>query len=137
MSTKLFLNLPVQDLNRSVGFFERLGFSFDQNFTDESATCMIVGDGVFVMLLTEPFFGTFTRKSVADANSTTEVITCLGLESRQRVDELVDEAFAAGAGAANEVMDEGFMYLRSFQDLDGHIWEVAWMDPEQAAPGRG
>lgn len=135
MSTKLFLNLPVKDLNRSVGFFERLGFSFDPNFTDESATCMIVDDGVFVMLLTEPFFGTFTRKGVADANSTTEAITCLGLESRQRVDELVDAAFAAGAGTANEAMDEGFMYLRSFQDLDGHIWEVTWMDPEQMVPG--
>ncbi|MQA03995.1 MAG: glyoxalase/bleomycin resistance/extradiol dioxygenase family protein [Streptosporangiales bacterium] len=128
MPTKIFVNLPVKDLDKSVDFFTKLGYTFDQNFTDENATCMVVADDIYVMLLVEPFFQTFTKKPVADATSTTEVLLGLSADSRQQVDDLVDKALAAGAAEANEANDQGFMYGRSFADLDGHIWEVMWMD---------
>lgn len=128
MSTKIFVNLPVKDLNASIDFFTKVGFSFDANFTDENATCMIIGEDIFVMLLVESFFKTFTKKDVADATKTTEAIVALGVESRARVDELADAALAAGGTEANEANDQGFMYGRSFHDLDGHAWEVIYMD---------
>lgn len=129
MSTKIFVNLPVSDLARSQTFFNALGFSFNPQFTDENAACMVISEDIFAMLLTEPFFKNFTKKEIADATTTTEVIVALGVESRERVDELADAALAAGAQAANDPMDESFMYGRSFSDLDGHIWEITWMDP--------
>jgi predicted lactoylglutathione lyase len=129
MSRKIFVNLPVKDLAASMGFFTQLGFRFDQRFTDENAACLVISDDIYAMLLTEPFFRRFTRKEVADAKSSTEAILALGVDSRQQVDELVDRAFAAGAAQANETDDQGFMYGRSFQDLDGHLWEVLYMDP--------
>lgn len=129
MSMKIFVNLPVKDLDKSVAFFTELGFSFNQQFTDENASAMTVSDDISVMLLVEPFFQSFTTKKVADATTTTETITCLGVDSREQVDELADRALAAGGQPANDPMDEGFMYLRSFQDLDGHIWELTYMDP--------
>lgn len=128
MPTKIFVNLPVKDLDKSVQFFTKLGYSFDQNFTDENATCMVIGEDILVMLLVEPFFQTFTKKEIADATKTTEVLLALSADSREQVDELVDNAFAAGATEANDANDQGFMYGRSFADLDGHIWEVMWMD---------
>ncbi|MCZ7527855.1 MAG: VOC family protein [Acidimicrobiia bacterium] len=124
----LFVNLPVRDLDKSVDFFTRLGFAFDPRFTDENATCMILSDQAYVMLLVEDFFKTFTTKDVCDATTHTEAILALSAGGRAQVDELVDEALAAGASPANEPVDQGFMYGRSFQDLDGHLWEVMWMD---------
>lgn len=131
MSTRIFVNLPVKDLDKSVGFFTAMGFSFDQNFTDENATCMIIDDDIYAMLLVEPFFRSFTNKEIANTATSSEAITALGVDSKQQVDELVDKAFSAGAQPAGEVMDYGFMYGRSFLDLDGHHWEVIWMDQDQ------
>jgi uncharacterized protein len=128
-SRKIFVNLAVKDLSRSVEFFTQLGFSFDPRFTDEQATCMIVSDEAFVMLLVESRFKDFTKKELCDPATHTEAILALSAESREQVDELVHKALAAGGQPANEPMDHGFMYGSSFQDLDGHLWEVIWMDP--------
>jgi predicted lactoylglutathione lyase len=127
-SRKLFVNLGVKDLDRSVEFFARLGFAFDHRFTDESATCMILSDEAFVMLLVEDRFKDFTSKALCDAATHTEAILAVSAESREQVDALVDKALAAGGRPANEPMDHGFMYGRSFHDMDGHLWEVIWMD---------
>lgn len=132
MSTKIFVNLPVKDLGKSTDFFTELGFSFNPQFSDENAGCMVVSDDIYVMLLVEPFFQSFTKKEVVDSTKSTEAITCLGVDSRERVDEMVDKALAAGGQPSNDPMDEGFMYGRSFQDLDGHLWEVMYMDPAAA-----
>ena len=129
MSRMIFVNLPVQDLDASVDFFTKLGFTFNQQFTDENATCMVVSDQDCVMLLVRRFFGTFTTKDVADASSTTEVVLAVSAESREEVDTLVDQALALGGTPTADPQDEGFMYGRSFYDLDGHAWEVIWMDP--------
>ncbi len=128
-SRKIFVNLAVKDLDRAVDFFTRIGFSFDQRFTDEQATCMIVSDEAFVMLLVEGRFKDFTTKEIADSTTHTEAILALSAESREDVDELVRKALAAGGRPANDPMDQGFMYGWSFQDPDGHLWEVFWMDP--------
>jgi predicted lactoylglutathione lyase len=125
----IFVNLPVQDLDASVDFFTKLGFTFNQQFTDENATCMVVSDQACVMLLVRRFFGTFTTKAVADASSATEVVLAVSAESREEVDTLVDQALALGGSPTTDPQDEGFMYGRSFYDLDGHAWEVIWMDP--------
>jgi predicted lactoylglutathione lyase len=129
MSRMIFVNLPVHDLSTSVDFFGSLGFEFNEQFTDDRATCMVVSDQACVMLLATPFFSTFTHKDVADAATTTEVILAVSAQSRQEVDTLVDRALALGGGVAEGPADEGFMYGRSFYDLDGHAWEVMWMDP--------
>lgn len=129
MAKQIYLNLPVKDLNRTVEFFTALGFSFNPDFTDENATCMIINDNAYVMLLVESFFKTFTSKSIADATNTTEAITAFSVDSRDAVDETVRKALAAGGTPSQEVQDYGFMYSHSFQDLDGHLWEVMWMDP--------
>jgi len=135
MSTKIFVNLPVKDLNKSVAFFTELGYKFDPQFTDENATCMIVGEDIFVMLLVEKFFKTFTKKEISDAKKSTEVILCLSAESREKVDEMVSKAVKAGGTAPNEKQDQGWMYGHGFQDLDGHLWEVMYMD--QSAMNQG
>lgn len=129
MATKIFVNLPVKDLNKSVTFFTKLGFSFNAQFTDENATCMVISEDIFVMLLVEPFFKNFTKKEIADARKTTESIICLSAESREEVDEMVSRALAAGGTAPNEKQDQGYMYGHGFEDIDGHLWEVMWMDP--------
>jgi predicted lactoylglutathione lyase len=129
MATKIFVNLPVKDLNKSIEFFTQLGFSFNQQFTDETATCMIVTDDIFVMLLTEEKFKTFTPNEICDARKSTEVLVCLSLESREKVDEMVRTAVAAGGATYNDPQDHGFMYAHGFQDLDGHIWELIYMEP--------
>ena len=129
MNRKMFVNLAVGDLDRSVEFFTKLGFEFDPRFTDESATCMIVGDEAFVMLLVESRFQDFTKKQLADPATQTEAILSVSAESRDAVDELADTALEAGGSPANDPMDHGFMYGRSFNDPDGHLWEVLWMDP--------
>lgn len=129
MSTKIFVNLPVKDLNRSVEFFTKLGYKFNPQFTDANAACMIVGEDNFVHMMVEPFFKTFTPKPIADAKSSTEVLVALSAESRADVDRIVETALAAGGGRYKEPDDRGFMYGWGFEDLDGHIWEYMWMDP--------
>ena len=130
MSTKIFVNLPVKDLKKSIDFFKSLGFTFNPQFTDERAACLVISEDIYFMLLLEKFFKTFMTKEIADTTKTAEVINALFLDSRQAVDELVDKALKAGAGKYREpdVMD--FMYSRSFSDLDGHLWEVGYMDPD-------
>lgn len=129
MATQIFVNLPVKNLNASIEFFTELGFQFNLQFTDENGTCMIVSDTIYVMLLVEPFFQTFTTKQIADASRSTEVIIALSADSRAAVDTLVDKALAAGGTPAKELQQHDFMYARNFQDLDGHQWEVMYMDP--------
>ena len=126
---KIFVNLAVEDLERSVEFFTKLGFRFDPRFTDEQATCMIVSDEAFVMLLVEDRFKDFTNKKLCDATTHTEAIFALSAESREEVDQLVHKALTAGGQPSREPTDHGFMYESSFQDPDGHMWEVIWMDP--------
>lgn len=129
MATQIFVNLPVKDLQRSVAFFTKLGYAFDPKFTDENATCMIVADNIFVMLLVEPFFQTFTKKALCDATRSTEAIVCLTADSRAKIDEMVAAAVAAGATTPMEAKDHGFMYQHGYQDLDGHLWELVYMEP--------
>ncbi|MDQ3731106.1 MAG: VOC family protein [Pseudomonadota bacterium] len=129
MATKIFVNLPVKDLNKSVEFLTQLGFKFNPQFTDETATCMIVADDIFVMLLTGDKFKTFTPKEICDATKCTEVLVCLSCDNRGQVDEMVRKAVAAGGTTYNEPQDHGFMYGHGFQDLDGHIWEIIYMEP--------
>ncbi len=129
MATKIFVNLPVKNLNRSIEFFTKLGYRFNQQFTDETATCMIVTDDIFVMLLTEAKFKTFTPNEICDAKKYTEVLVCLSLDSRAKVDEMVRKAVAIGGTTYNEPQDHGFMYGHGFQDLDCHIWELIYMEP--------
>ncbi|UGY94893.1 VOC family protein [Streptomyces gobiensis] len=133
MPKKIFVNLPVKDLDRSIAFFTELGFSFDSQFTDENASCLVISDDIYAMLLVEPYFRTFTKKDIADATTSTEAILCLGVDSRQEVDELADKALAAGGQPAMDSNDQGFMYGRSFQDPDGHHWEVMYMDIASAS----
>lgn len=129
MTRQLFVNLPVKDLAKTVEFFTALGFSFNPDFTDENASCMIVNDDAYVMLLVENYFKTFTSKAVADARSSSEAIMSFSLESREAVDALVRTALTSGGTPSEEAQDYGFMYTHSFQDPDGHLWEVFWMDP--------
>ena len=129
MASKIFVNLPVKNLDRSIEFFTKLGYKFNQQFTDETASCMIVSDDIFVMLLTEEKFKTFTPKEICDAKKSTEVLVCLSVESRPQVDEMVRKAVAAGGTTYNDPQDHGFMYAHGFQDLDGHIWELIYTEP--------
>jgi predicted lactoylglutathione lyase len=128
MSRKIFVNLPVKDLEASKKFYSALGFTIDEQFTDENASCVVVSEEINVMILTEPFFRGFMEKEIADSSRSAEVIVALSADSRGEVDELADRAAAAGAGPAKESGDQGFMYSRSFQDPDGHLWEIVWMD---------
>ncbi|GHA02874.1 VOC family protein [Streptomyces echinoruber] len=125
----IFVNLPVNDLEAAKKFFTDLGYSLDPRFSDENAASVVISDTIYVMLLTKPFYATFTKKEIADATTTSEVLLCLSAESREKVDELVEKAVAAGGTASDQVQDQGFMYGRAFDDLDGHTWEVVWMDP--------
>ena len=133
MATKIFVNLPVKDLKRSVDFFTKLGYTFNQQFTDENATCMIISEDIYVMLLVEKFFKTFTRKEITDASKSTESIICLSADSKEAVDEMIRKAVSAGATTPRDKQDHGFMYEHGYEDLDGHLWEIMWMDPAVAA----
>ncbi len=129
MTTVIYINLPVADLNRSVAFFTALGFSFESQFTSDEAACLIIdADHIYVMLLTPEFFARFTRKPVADAATSSEVILALSADSRQDVDALTEKALSHGGSVSNAPEDQGYMYSRSFQDPDGHLWEVLYMD---------
>jgi predicted lactoylglutathione lyase len=125
----IFVNLPVHDLKKSMEFFSALGFGFNPQFTDEKAACMIISDQAFVMLLVEEFFRTFTKRDACDTSKCTEALMALSCESRAEVDELLRRVIDAGGTPAMDPQDLGFMYNRSFYDLDGHHWEVLWMDP--------
>ncbi|PSR53450.1 glyoxalase/bleomycin resistance/extradiol dioxygenase family protein [Adhaeribacter arboris] len=135
MATQIFVNLPVKDLNKSIEFFKNLGYSFNPQFTDENATCLIISDTIYVMLLVEPFFKSFTKKAIPDTTQNAQVILALSAESREGVDDLVNKAIAAGATTPNDKQDQGFMYGWGFQDLDGHLWEVMYMDPSAVQQG--
>ena len=126
---KIFVNLPVKNLDRSMTFFKALGFGFNAQFTDETSASMVISDTIYATLVTHDKFKEFSSKPIADATKTTEVVTCLSAESREEVNKMADAALKAGAQKLLEPQDYGFMYLRSFQDLDGHIWESMWMDP--------
>jgi len=133
MATKIFVNLPVKDLPKSKDFFGKLGFSFNPQFTNDDGACLVIGENIFAMLLTEPFFKTFTKKDIADASKSTEAIIALDAQSRQQVDDMVNKAVAAGGSIYRDAEDHGWMYGQSFADLDGHQWEIIYMD-ERAMP---
>ena len=133
MATKIFVNLAVKDLQKSIEFFTHLGFTFNPQFTDESATCMIIGENIYAMLLVESRFKDFTKKELCDATKSTEVLIAIDADSRESVDELVRKAVEAGGSVYADKMDYGWMYGHSFADLDGHQWEVMYMD-EAAMP---
>ena len=129
MARKVFINLPVRNLMTSVDFFTKLGFSFDPHFTDEKASCMSVSEEVFVMLLVEDYYQNFTSKAIANTSTHNEVILAVSADSRAEVDEIVNTALSSGGHPSNEPMDQDSMYAWSFQDPDGHLWEVVYMDP--------
>ncbi len=129
MPQMIFVNLPVKDLDKSKAFFAALGFSFNPQFTDDTAACMVVSDTIFVMLLTHEKFKSFSPKPIADTSQALQVLLTLSRESREAVDTIVAAALAAGGTSTDEPQDHGFMYDHSFLDLDGHAWGVMWMDP--------
>jgi len=129
MATKIFVNLAVKDLDKAMAFFKAVGFSFNPQFTDKTAACMVISDDIYSMLLTQEKFRGFTKKAIADTSTANEVMTALGLESKAAVDRVTEAALKAGGTEPRPAMDYGFMYGRSFTDLDGHIWEPFWMDP--------
>lgn len=133
MATKLFVNLAVKDLKKTNYFFSKLGFLFNPQFSNEEATCMIINDDAYIMLLHESFFKNFTKNQISDAHKQTEVLTCISRESKQEVNEMVDKAVSLGGKEVRDPLDHGFMFARSFHDLDGHIWEIMWMDANAAA----
>jgi len=135
MATKIFVNLPVQDLKKSMEFFTKLDFTFNRQFTDETAACMVVSEDIYVMLLTHEKFKMFTPKTICDATKSTEVLVCLSCESREHVNDMVRKAVGGGGTTYNEPQDHGFMYGHGFQDLDGHIWELIYMEPSAVHQG--
>lgn len=128
-SRQIYLNVPVRDLKRSVEFFRKLGFEFNPKFSDDNATCMIIGTDAFAMLLSESFFKTFTKREICDTRTHTEALIAISCPTRADVDEMVETAIASGGAPAMPAQDHGFMYGWSFYDIDGHHWEVMWMDP--------
>lgn len=135
MATKIFVNLPVRNLKKSIEFFAKLGFTFNPQFTDETAACMIVGEDIFVMPLTHAKFKTFTPKEICDAKNSTEALVCLSSESREKVNDMVRKAVAGGGTTYNQPQDHEFMYGHGFQDLDGHMWEWIYMEPSAVRQG--
>lgn len=135
MLRQIFVNLPIKDMARSQAFFKALGLTFNQQFTNEQGACLEIADNIYAMLLVEPFFQGFTKLPISDAKKSTEVLIALSCDSRAEVDDMVAKAVAAGASTPNAPMDHGFMYQHGFADLDGHQWEVFWMD-EAAAPAQ-
>jgi predicted lactoylglutathione lyase len=132
-SRKVFVNLAVNDLKKSMDFFSKLGFTFNPKFTDENAACMILSSEGYVMLLREPFFKSFTKREPCDTSRQNEALIALSCENRAEVDDMVRTAIANGGKPAMDPQDHGFMYGSSFYDLDGHHWEVLWMDPASAS----
>ncbi len=135
MFRQIFVNLPIQDMARSQAFFKALGLSFNQRFTNEHGACLEIGENFYAILLVQPFFQGFTQKPISDAHQSTEVILALSVDSRAEVEDVIARAVAAGATTPNAPQDHGFMFQHGFADLDGHQWEVFWMD-EAAAPAQ-
>lgn len=136
MTKQIFVNLPVKDLKRSIDFFTQLGFSFNLQFTDEKAACLIINEGsIYAMLLTEPMFKNFTKKEIADATKTTEVLIAIDIETKEKVDELVKKAAEAGGSIYADAQDHGWMYQHGFADPDGHQWELLYMDMDKVPKG--
>ena len=135
MSSKIFVNLPVKNLKKSMDFFTKVGFKNNPQFTDDTAACMVISEEIYVMILTEAKFKTFTPKPIADATKSTEVLVALSRDSRADVDDIVRKAKSSGGATYAEPKDYGFMYQHGFQDPDGHIWEVLWMDPKAIQQG--
>ncbi|MDE1180186.1 VOC family protein [Paraburkholderia sp.] len=134
MHKQIYVNLAVDNLDRSTRFFGALGFTFNPQFTNDQATCMVIGDNIYAMLLVKPFFSTFTHKTLCDPAHSTETLLCLSCESRAEVDALVAKALEAGGTAPRVPQDHGFMYGHGFEDPDGHIWELVYMDPNAVIP---
>lgn len=130
-TTKIFVNLPVSDLDKSKNFFSKLGFSINPQFTDNNAACMIINESIYLMLLVQKFFKTFTKKNLCNATQQTEAILALSAGSRKEVDEMAKKAVAAGGKIHRKPEDHGWMYGQSFEDPDGHLWEIFWMDPSK------
>jgi len=137
MATQIFVAQPVKDLNKSKEFFTRLGYTFNPKFTDEKAACMVISDTIYVMLITETFFKTFTKKEIVDAHKAVERSITISADSKDAVNEMVDKAVAAGGTIPDPATDYGFMYQHSFDDLDGHQWEFMWMDPNGVPEHQG
>ena len=133
MAAQIFVNLPVKDLNKTMEFFTKLGFTFNPKFTDENAACMVIGENIYAMLLVEKFFNSFTKKEICDSTKSTEAILAITSESRNKVDEMIKNALDAGGTEPRNPQDHGWMYGRSFQDIDGHLWEVFYMDESAQA----
>lgn len=131
MNTKIFVNLAVKDLPASRIFFEKLGYTFNPQFSDDTAACLVISEEIYAMLLTHNKIKIFTKKEIADATKTTEVLLALSADSREAVDAMMEKVFAAGGKETRKPEDYGWMYGRSFEDPDGHIWEVFWMDSAQ------
>ena len=131
MASRIFVNLPVKDLNKSIAFFTKLGFSFNPQFTDHEATCMIIGENIFAMLLVQNRFRDFTKKEICDATKNTEVLIALDAGSREEVDEMIRNAVEAGGSTYMQPQDHGWMYGHSFADPDGHQWEILYMDESE------
>ena len=125
----IFVNLATNDVEASKKFFTELGYTINPQFSSDENVCVVISDTIVAMLLSKSHYANFTKKEIADSTRTSEVLVCLSAESREKVDELVDKAIAAGGTATGETQDQGFMYGRAFDDLDGHTWEVVWMDP--------
>ncbi len=131
MHQHIFVNLPVKNLEKSKAFFTKLGYTFNRQFTNEKAACLVLGENLFAMLLVKKFFQTFIKKDIADAHQKTEVLVALSVTSRQEADRLIEQAVAAGGRVYRKTQDEGWMYSRAYEDLDGHQWELVWMDPSK------
>lgn len=127
-SKNIFINLPVKDLNKSTNFFKELGFEFNPQFSDETTSCMIISDNIYALIMIEERFKGFSKKEIVDTTTSSEAIFCLSAESRDQVDELVNKALSSGGKSYSDHQDHGFMYIWGFQDLDGHLWEVAYMN---------
>ncbi len=131
MVKQIFVNLPVKDLNKSIEFFTKLGFKFDQRFTDKNATCMVIGENIFSMLIVEKYFKTFIKSEITDTRKSVEALLALSVNSRKAVDEMLDKVLRAGGKLYRDTEDHGWMYNRSFQDLDGHVWEIFYMNEDE------
>jgi uncharacterized protein len=129
MQTQIFVNLPVKNLVKSIAFFTKLGYTFNLKFTNDTTTCIIISETIFVMLLEVDVFKKFTTKLISDAFNATEAIICISVDSKEKVDEMIKIALAEGGTVPNKKQDHGFMYVHGFEDLDGHLWEIMWMDP--------
>ena len=135
MPRQIFVNLPIKNMEKSQAFFRALGFDFNPQFTNEQGACLVIEkDSIYAMLLVEPFFQTFIKKTIADAHKTTEVLVCISCASRAEVDAMVKSALGAGGKTHGTPQDHGFMYMHGFEDLDGHLWEVMWMNPDATPP---